>query len=273
LLQNLHSAAFIQCVGSRNPERSYCSRVCCSHTIESALELKQLNPDMAVYVLYRDIRTYGERENLFHQARREGILFFRYDPENKPLVAVTNNALEIELTDHILGRPIKIEVDLLTLATAIVPPESLPIARFFKVPLSADGFFTEAHVKLRPVDFATDGVFLCGLAHAPKSIDESITQAQAAAARVVTLLAMEKIKIGGVVSYIAPERCSGCLGCIHVCPFGAITFDEQRCVAEVNQALCKGCGACAATCPSEAPVLMGFNNRQSYAQIKSALNV
>lgn len=273
LLQNLRSAAFIQCVGSRNPERPYCSRVCCSHTIESALELKRRNPDMAVYVLYRDIRTYGEREDLFHQARREGILFFRYDPENKPLAAATNDALEIELTDHILGRPIKIEVDLLTLATAIVPPESLPIARFFKVPLSGDGFFTEAHVKLRPVDFATDGVFLCGLAHAPKSIDESITQAQAAAARVVTLLAMEKIKIGGVVSYIAPERCSGCLGCIHVCPFGAVTFDDEKCVAEVNQALCKGCGACAAACPSEAPVLMGFSNNQIYAQIKSALSV
>jgi heterodisulfide reductase subunit A len=226
---------------------------------------------MAVFMLYRDIRTYGEREDLFHQARQEGVLFFRYDLENTPLVKTENEGLEIEVTDHILGRPIKIEADLLVLATAIVPPKSLPISRFFKVPLDKDGFFSEAHVKLRPVDCATDGIFLCGLAHAPKSIDESITQAQAAASRAVTLLAMEKIRVGGVVSQITPERCSGCLACIDVCPFAAITFDHKTCVAEVNQALCKGCGACAATCPSEAPVLMGFNNVQLYAQIESAL--
>ena len=270
-LENLGSVAFIQCVGSRNTRHPYCSRVCCSHSLESALELKRRNPDMAVYILYRDIRTYGEREDLFHQARQEGVLFFRYDPEKAPLVTAADEALEIELTDHILGRPIHIEADLLVLATAIEPPESLSISRFFKVPLDKNGFFSEAHVKLRPVDCAADGVFLCGLAHAPKSMDESITQAQAAASRAVTLLAMEKIRVGGVVSQITPERCSGCLACIDVCPFAAITFDHKTCVAEVNQALCKGCGACAATCPSEAPVLMGFNNGQLYAQIESAL--
>ena len=270
-LGNLRSAAFIQCVGSRNEQHPYCSRICCSHTMESALALKRRNPDMAVYVLYRDIRTYGEREDLFHQARQEGVLFFRYDTENMPMVTAANEALEIELTDNILGRPIKIEADLLVLATAIVPSDSLPISRLFKAPLDKDGFFSEAHVKLRPVDCATDGVFLCGLAHAPKSIDESITQAQAAASRAVTVLAMEKISVGGVVSHIDPERCSGCLGCIHVCPFGAITFEFEKHIAEVNPALCKGCGACASTCPSEAPVLMGFNNSQLYAQIESAL--
>jgi heterodisulfide reductase subunit A len=271
LLGNLKSAVFIQCVGSRNSEHPYCSRVCCSHSIESALELKRRNPDIAVYVLYRDIRTYGEREELFHQARQEGVLFFRYDSENAPLVTAEDGLLKIELIDHIIGRPIQIDADLLVLATAIVPPDSLPISRFFKVPLDKDGFFSEAHVKLRPVDCAADGIFLCGLAHAPKSIDESITQAQAAASRAITILAMEKILVGGVVSYINPERCSGCLGCIHVCPFGAITFDSEKETAEVNPVLCKGCGACASTCPSEAPVLMGFNNSQLYAQIESAL--
>ena len=210
--------------------------------------------------------------DLFHQARQEGVLFFRYDLENTPVVTTENEALEIEVTDHILGRPIKIEADLLVLATAIVPPKSLPISRFFKVPLDKDGFFSEAHVKLRPVDCATDGIFLCGLAHAPKSIDESITQAQAAASRAVTVLAMEKIRVDGVVSYINPERCSGCLGCIHVCPFSAITFKYEKHIAEVNPALCKGCGACAAACPSEAPILMGFNNSQIYIQINSALS-
>jgi heterodisulfide reductase subunit A len=271
LLENLRSVAFIQCVGSRNTQHPYCSRVCCAHSLESALELKRRNPDMAVYVLYRDIRTYGEREELFYQARKEGVLFFRYDPEKAPQVRSADEALEIELVDHILSRPIKIEADLLVLATAIVPPDSLPISRFFKVPLDKDGFFSEAHVKLRPVDCAADGVFLCGLAHAPKSMDESITQAQAAASRAVTVLAMEKIRVGGVVSYIDPERCSGCLGCIRVCPFNAITFDSGKHAAEVNPILCKGCGACASTCPSEAPVLMGFNNDQMYAQIESAL--
>ena len=140
------------------------------------------------------------------------------------------------------------------------------------MPLNADGFFAESHVKLRPVDFATDGVFVCGLAHAPKPIDESITQAQAAAARAVTVLAMENIKLGGIISQIQPELCSGCLGCINVCPFGAIDFDARKFVAEVNPALCKGCGACSAVCPSEAPELMGFDNNQLYAQIKSALS-
>ena len=270
-LNTLRSAAFILCVGSRNPERPYCSSTCCTHTISSALELKRRNPNIAVYVIYRDIRTYGGREDLYHQARREGVLFFRYDLENKPLVRIGDDALEIELTDHILGRPLKIQADLLTLATGIIPTESLSTARFFKVQLSKEGFFVEAHVKLRPVDFATDGVFLCGLAHAPKSIDESITQAQAAAARAVTVLAKGNIKVGGVVSRIVPELCSGCLGCMNVCPFGAIDYNDEKHVAEVNEALCKGCGACAATCPSEAPVLMGFDNNQLYAQIKSAL--
>jgi heterodisulfide reductase subunit A2 len=271
VLNNLKSAVFIQCVGSRNAQQPYCSRVCCAHSIESALELKRRNPDMAVYVLYRDIRTYGEREELFHQALQKGVLFIRYDLEGKPLVTAEDDVLSIELIDHIIGKSIQIDADLLVLATAIFPPDSLPISRFFKVPLDKDGFFSEAHVKLRPVDCAADGVFLCGLAHAPKSIDESITQAQAAASRAITILAMEKIRVGGVVSHIIPERCSGCLGCINVCPFGAITFDPEKYTAEVNPVLCKGCGACASTCPCEAPVLMGFNNSQLYAQIESSL--
>jgi len=148
-----------------------------------------------------------------------------------------------------------------------------PLAQLYKVSQNQDGFFAEAHVKLRPVDFPTDGVFVCGLAHAPKPIDESITQAQAASARAITVLAMENIKLGGIISHIIPELCSGCLGCINVCPFGAITFDNIKSVAEVNPALCKGCGACAAVCPSEAPTLMGFSNNQMYAQIKGALSV
>jgi heterodisulfide reductase subunit A len=186
-------------------------------------------------------------------------------------VAVEQEELQVTFNDRVLGRQMEIRPQLLVLASAVVPDRETPLAQLYKVPLNQDGFFTEAHVKLRPVDFTTDGVFVCGLAHAPKTIDESITQAQAAAARAVTVLAMENIKLGGIISHIAPELCCGCLGCINVCPFGAITFESEKLVAEVNPVLCKGCGACSATCPSEAPALMGFSHNQIYAQINSAL--
>ncbi|RZB33623.1 MAG: heterodisulfide reductase subunit A2 [Desulfobacteraceae bacterium Eth-SRB2] len=271
-LESLNTAVFIQCVGSRIPERPYCSRVCCTQSIKSALELKKINPKMNVFVLYRDMRAYGLREDLYRQARSEGIAFIRMDMDKELTVAVDREDLKVTFADRVLGRSMEILPDLLILASAIVPDAKNPLAQLYKVSLNDDGFFAEAHVKLRPVDFATDGIFVCGLAHAPKSLDESITQAQAAAARAVTVLAMENIKMGGIVSHIIPERCSGCMGCINVCPFGAITFDQQKFVAKVNPALCKGCGACSAACPSEAPALMGFDNNQLYAQIKGALS-
>jgi len=271
-LEGLNTAVFIQCVGSRIPERPYCSRVCCTQSIKSALELKKINPKMNVFVLYRDMRAYGLREDLYRQARSEGIAFIRMDMDKELTVAVDREDLRVSFADRVLGRSMEILPDLLILASAIVPDAKNPLAQLYKVSLNNDGFFAEAHVKLRPVDFATDGIFVCGLAHAPKSLDESITQAQAAAARAVTVLAMENIKMGGIVSHIIPERCSGCMGCINVCPFGAITFDPEKFVAEVNPALCKGCGACSAACPSEAPALMGFDNNQLYAQIKGALS-
>lgn len=271
-LKEVTNAVFIQCVGSRDTDRPYCSKVCCTHSVLSALEIKRRNPDATVYILYRDIRTYGLREELYREARAKGIIFCRYSPESKPEVSVDDDKITIKVKDMILDKDLVIEAQLLCLATAIVSHKDTALAQLFKVPLDSDGWFLEAHQKLRPVDFATDGIFLCGMAHYPKPIEESIAQAQAAASRAVTVLAMEKIQVGGVVSYIDPELCSGCLGCINVCPFGAITFDEAKSIAVVNQALCKGCGACAATCPSEAPVLMGFRNDQIYAQIKNALS-
>jgi heterodisulfide reductase subunit A-like polyferredoxin len=267
------TAVFIQCVGSRIPERPYCSKVCCTQSIKSALKLKEINPQMNVFVLYRDMRPYGLREDLFREARTAGISFIRYDSDKDLNVVNEDQDLKLSFSDRVLGRVMEIRPDLLVLASAVVPESENPLAQLYKVPVNADGFFAEAHVKLRPVDFATDGVFVCGLAHAPKPIDESITQAQAAAARAVTVLAMKNIKLGGIITQIRPELCSGCLGCINVCPFGAITFDNQKFVAEVNPALCKGCGACAAVCPSEAPALMGFDNNQLYAQIKGALSM
>jgi len=271
-LGQLKTAVFLQCVGSRIPERPYCSKVCCAQSIKSALKLKEIEPGMDVVVLYRDLRPYGLREDLYREARSKGVVFVRYDVDKAFNVAGDGEDLRVSFTDRVLGRQMEIRPDLLVLASAVIPDKETPLAQFYKVPLNADGFFAEAHVKLRPVDFATDGVFVCGIAHAPKSIDESITQAQAAAARAVTILAMKNIKLGGIISHIIPELCSGCLGCINVCPFAAITFDDQKFVAEVNPALCKGCGACSAACPSEAPALMGFDNNQLYAQIKSALS-
>jgi heterodisulfide reductase subunit A len=271
-LEGLNTAVFIQCVGSRIPERPYCSKVCCTQSIKSALELKKINPEMNVFVVYRDMRAYGLREDLYRKARSQGIAFIRRDTDKELTVGVDEEDLKVSFSDRVLGRAMEIRPDLLILACAIVPDAKNPLAQLYKVSLNNDGFFAEAHVKLRPVDFATDGIFVCGLAHAPKSLDESITQAQAAAARAVTVLSMENIKMGGIVSHIIPERCSGCMGCINVCPFGAITFDPEKFVAKVNPALCKGCGACSAACPSEAPALMGFDNNQLYAQIKSALS-
>lgn len=270
-LEQIQTAVFIQCVGSRIPERPYCSKVCCTQSIKSALKLKEKNPGMDVYILYRDMRPYGLREDLYRQARAAGVIFIRYDSAQDFSVTTEQEVLKVAFADRVLGRRMEIRPELLVLASAVVPDAESPLAQFYKVPLNQDGFFAEAHVKLRPVDFATDGVFVCGLAHAPKSIDESITQAQAAVARAITVLAMGDIKLGGIISHIIPELCSGCLGCVNVCPFNAITFDQEKFVAEVNPALCKGCGACSAACPSEAPALMGFDNNQLYVQIKSAL--
>ncbi len=262
---------FIQCVGSRNEQHPYCSKVCCTHTIKSALELKRRNPDTNVYVLYRDIRTYGEREDLYREARSRGVLFFRYDPDEKPQVGASGRQVAVKFHDSILRRWLNVKADIVCLAATIVGRDNSGLSRLFKVPVDADGWLLEAHQKLRPVEFATEGIFLCGLAHYPKPIEESIAQAKAAAAKALTVLARDNIKVGGIVTRIEPDLCSGCLGCINVCPFGAITFNADKKIAEVNPALCKGCGACAAACPSEAPVLMGFSNKQLYAQIKSAM--
>jgi heterodisulfide reductase subunit A len=269
-LNALKTVAFIQCVGSREAERPYCSRVCCTHSIDNAVELKKLNPEMNVYILYRDIRTYGEREYLYKEARKLGVIFIRYDLDSKPSVVLNNGDLTLQVTDPILGRPPEIRTDLLTLATAIVPNKEEALAQFYKVPLNDDGFFVEKHAKLGPSEFATDGVFLCGMAHYPKSIDESVVQGRAAAARAITLLARKVIHTSGTVAEIEAMNCSSCKVCISICPYSAPAFIEAGPFAgkaKINPVLCKGCGLCVASCRSGAIHLKGFDNDQIFAQI------
>jgi heterodisulfide reductase subunit A len=269
-LKKLNTAVFIQCVGSREPERPYCSRVCCTHAIDNALQLKKLNPGMNVFVLYRDIRTYGEREYIYKEAREAGVIFIRYSLERKPEVNLKDGRLLVKTTDPILGRPVEIEADLITLATAIIPNREDQLANFFKVSLNEDGFFVERHAKLGPSEFATDGVFLCGLAHYPKPIDESIAQGRAAASRAITLLARKTIHTSGNIAETDPMLCSQCGVCVSVCPYSAPSFAEEGPFAgraQINPVLCKGCGLCVASCRSGAIHLKGFDNDQIFAQI------
>ena len=264
------TALFIQCVGSRIPERPYCSKVCCTHSIKDALALKALRPEMDVIVLYRDMRSYGLREDLYREAREKGVLFIKYDEGVGLRVERKGKDLEVVFRDTALRRKMVVRPDLMVLAMAMVPPKDNPLAQMFKVTLNNDGFFMEAHVKLRPVDCATDGVFICGLAHAPKPLDESITQAQAASTRAVTLLAKKTIRMAGNIAEINSAYCSSCGVCVSICPYSAPAFiaeGPQTGKAKINPVLCKGCGLCAASCRSGAIHLKGFDNDQIFAQI------
>ncbi len=270
-LKSLRSVAFIQCVGSRTKERPYCSKVCCTHSVLSALKLKETNPEMDVFIVYRDMRTYGLREDLYREARAKGVIFIRYDDQKELKVTRDEKDLQVLFTNYVLNREMEIRPDLLILATAIVPPKENPVAKLFKVPVNSDGFFVEAHVKLRPIDFATDGVFVCGLAHSPKPVDESIAHGLGASARSVTLLSQKTMFGNAITARIDPETCVGCQGCLMVCPYEAIRFLEDRKICEINEVICKGCGACAATCPSASAQLKRFTSGQIYAQIEKCL--
>jgi len=269
-IQQMKSAVFIQCIGSRIPERPYCSKTCCTHSVQNALKLKELNPEMDIFILNRDIRTYGLREDLYRDAREKGIQFLRYDFDKELTVDQDKEDIRIRFTDTTIRRKMEIRPDLLVLATAMVPQKENPLAQMFKVTLNDDGFFMEAHVKLRPVDCATDGVFICGLAHAPKPVDESIAQAQAAATRAVTLLAKETIQVSGTIAEVNPVFCSSCGVCVEICPYSAPSFVEFGPLAgraEINPVLCKGCGLCVASCRSGAINLKGFGTDQIMAMI------
>jgi len=270
-LKKLENVVFIQCVGSRIKERPYCSKVCCTHSVRNAVTLKDLNPEINVFIIYRDMRTYGLREDLYREAREKGVFFIRYDDQKELRVTREGENLQIRFTSYVLGREMEVHADLLILATAIVMPKENTVAKLFKVPVNMDGFFVEAHVKLRPIDFATDGVFLCGLAHSPKPIDESIVQGLGAASRAGTLLSQKEMFGNAIVAVINPESCVGCQGCLKVCPYEAIRYLEDKEICEVNEVICKGCGTCVATCPSGSAQLKRFTSKQIYMQIEKAI--
>jgi heterodisulfide reductase subunit A len=264
----------VQCVGSRTEERPYCSRYCCGQAVKNALELLRKNPDANVYVLYRDIRTYGFREVYFRKAREKGVVFIRFDESRPPVVEEKDGKLFVRVKDEIVGEEILIPADYLILSTAVVPQQDNgEFARMLKVPVNSDNFFLEAHMKLRPVDFATDGVFMAGLCHSPKYLDETIAQANAAASRAGVLLAQDKIEAEGTISHVDRSRCVACGVCEEVCPFGAVKVIEKETrggterYAEVTAALCKGCGLCAASCRSSAIDIYGYANLDMIAMV------
>ena len=274
-LKDLKNVVMIQCIGSRDDDRPYCSRICCSEAIKNALKLKSMAPEMNVYVLYRDIRTYGFKEDYYEKAREAGVLFIRYEPEREPRLETGGDGLQVFVHEPILHDDLLIRTDLLVLSQGIVAPyeENEHLSKMLKVPLNADGFFLEAHMKLRPVDFATEGIFLAGLAHSPKSIEESISQANAAVARALTYLSKKELETIGTISEVDEKKCIGCGLCESVCPYKAVeiltkrTIIGEKQVAQINKALCKGCGACTASCRSGSIDLKGFTNAEVVAQI------
>ncbi|MGQ9530696.1 MAG: FAD-dependent oxidoreductase [Candidatus Bathycorpusculaceae bacterium] len=271
---NAKSVVMIQCVGARNEERPNCARICCGQAIKNALKIKELSPETEVYVLYKDIRSYGFKEDYYRKASEKGVLFINYDDSRKPKVMKERDKLKVTFWEPVMKQEVEIEPDLVILSAATIPnPDNKRMAEMLKVPLTKDGFFLEAHMKLRPVDFATEGVFLCGMAHSPKYIDESIAQACAAAARATTILSKPTLEMEGIVANVNEDLCSGCRICEYLCPYGAIEMKEKddRLVAHVIEALCKGCGACGTACPTKAITMGHFTTEEILAQVKAAL--
>jgi heterodisulfide reductase subunit A len=276
-LKKAQSVVFIQCVGSRDAQRPYCSRVCCTHSVKAAIALKELNSQMNIYVLNRDIRTYGEREDLYRKARDLGVIFIRYDLDRKPVVRKEGDDLAVDVFDPILQMPVSISADRLILAAAIEAAVNKDLVELYKCAANADGFLNEAHPKLRPVDMAVDGLFVAGLCNYPKPLNETIAQAKAAAARAATILSQTEMTLDAIKSFVT-DKCDGCALCLDVCPYRAIKLEDypaedgrthRRIVTE--KALCKGCGLCAATCPKGGVYVHGFTLDQLKAQVAAAL--
>jgi heterodisulfide reductase subunit A len=267
-LASVKNVVMIQCVGSRDKERPWCSRYCCSEAVKNALELKAADPSRDITIIYRDIRTFAFKEDYYKKARELNIKFISYEEDRKPEVVASGDKVEVKVFDPILNEQVNLPADIVALSIGVVPnPENAAIGQMLKVPTNQDGFFLEAHVKLRPVDFATDGVFMCGMSHSPKFSDESITQANAAVSRAVMVLCLDFIEAEGKTAYVNKDRCSACGLCEINCPYSAIQVNVVESCAEVNTVLCKGCGVCTASCRMNAVDLNGFNNEEVLAQI------
>ena len=269
-VKNANTIVMIQCVGSRDEEHMYCSRVCCGQAVKNALKLKELNPKARIYVLHRDVRTYAAQELKYKEAREKGVQFLRYEPEQGPEVSEADGKLRVKAPDLSLGATLNIDADLVVLSAGIVPDETAAeLGQLLKVSLDRDGFFLEAHLKLRPLDFASEGIFLGGLAHSPKHIDESISQARGAASRAADILSKESLTIGGIISVVEPDKCVACLNCVRVCPYGAPRFDAETQAAYIEPATCQGCGICAGICPNKAIEVQHYKDRQIMAKINA----
>jgi heterodisulfide reductase subunit A len=272
ILERVRRVVMIQCVGSREPERPYCSRLCCSEAIKNAILLKERYPLVDVTVLYRDIRAYGFREDYYQQAKDKGVEFVPFDADRPPQVtAPRRRPLAVRLLDELLGREVDLAADLVVLSVGIeAAPGSDHLARLLGLPQTSGGFFQEVHLKLRPLETVTDGVFLCGLAHYPKSIGEAVAQAQAAAGRAGAVLFQTELTSGELFAAIAQGKCRRCLSCVSLCPYGAVKVGAAGPPA-IQVEVCRGCGLCAAACPALAITMSRYTEPELLAQIKAAL--
>ena len=268
---DLDSVVMIQCVGSRNDERPNCSRICCQSAVKNALAIKKTSPDTQVFILYRDMRMYGLMEDYYTEARKMGVIFIRYQKDNPPVTSASDEGILVKVRDHVLQMDIEIQADILTLSAGVMPSGSEEVSRRLKLNTNSEGYFLEAHVKLRPVDMGSDGVFLCGTAHGPKLISETIVQASAAAARAVTFLSKDEIKLSAIKAQVDPDHCVKCLTCVRSCPFEVPRFNVAAGEIQIDPALCQGCGVCACVCPRQTIKLNNYEDDQITCEIETLL--
>jgi heterodisulfide reductase subunit A len=280
-IAQMNTVVMIQCVRPPDAAYDYCSRICCTNTVKNAVRIKRLNPRARIYVLYKDIITYGFREQYYTDARRQGVVFVRYDQEHPPLVEALNGQVQVRVTDPSLGDELVIQPDAVALSMSIEPdPSTVRLSEMLGVPLSPEGFFMEAHIKLRPIDFLREGIFLCGMAHYPKFIEEAIAQAQGTAGRALTILSRDVLEVGGVAAIVDQTKCVGCLTCVRVCPFDVPVVDPMRTgvggiqgAAYIEPGRCQGCGTCTGECPAKAIQLTLYRDEQIVVPDMAVLGV
>jgi heterodisulfide reductase subunit A-like polyferredoxin len=268
---DLDTVVMIQCVGSRNDERPNCSKICCQGAVKNALDIKKQNPETQVFILYRDIRTYGLLEDYYTEARKQGVIFIRFDRDNPPVATASDDGVLVTVKDHVLQKNIEIRTDLLTLSAGVFPNDTEELSKVMKLNRNPEGYFIEAHVKLRPVDMGSEGVFLCGTAHGPKLISETIAQANAAASRAVTFLSKDEIKLSAIKAQVDTDHCVKCLTCVRSCPFEVPVFNIDLGEVQIDPALCQGCGVCACVCPRQTIQLNYYEDEQIMCKIDALL--